>query len=676
MRVPSLDALLPERLVGESPDVRRRAQLVLYAVAIAACVDVIVMFLVPLTEWRIPGSLWAAAHIAMHLPTLLLLRATRSVAIASNYFIAVVFLQSALQLETSGGLSGFGFIAVPVAATHLGDTRSGIIWTAIAVISAVALPELLGVDPSARSTALAIATVTLAIGGASAIVEESRARAFARQEAAEESVRLQRERLRAFVEATFPCIAEVSDGRLVYASESVVELTGYTPREVVEMGPALVRPEDVALLGKRIFAETPERSRAEIRVLHRDGQPRWIEVHAIPIGVTPREARWLFAARNIDDEVRHRERIEQGQRLEGIGTLAAGIAHDFNNLLTVISGFGERLPTSTAREQVLGAAASAAELTAQLLAFGRSGPRVDALIDPERELRALEPMIRSLLGEAAQLTLRGSARGATARIEAGRLKQILLNLVTNAKEAMPAGGHLDIELARVDIAGAQAEELGVSPGPFVRIALRDDGCGMSDEVRRRAFDPFFSTKGAERGSGLGLASAYGIARRCHGAIELDSAPGRGTTARVYLPDALERVESPRASAPSASVHGRKPPVWLVEDDARILELMRGALDAAGYETRAAANAEQALALLAREAPPLVLVSDVVMPGLRGPELASRLRAKQPSLRVLFISGYSEGELGDWRSGEKHVHFLPKPFRPSTLVAAVEALTAD
>jgi PAS domain S-box-containing protein len=649
---------------------------VVFAVVIASCVDVLVMFLVPLTPWRISGALWAAAHIAMHLPTLLLLRATRSVAIASNYFIAVVFLQSALQLEASAGLSGFGFIAVPVAATHLGDLRSGIVWTVIAAASAIALPELMGLDPAARGTALAIATVTLAIGAASAIVEDSRARAFSRQEAAEESVQLQRERLRAFVEAAFPCIAEVNEGRLVFASDSVVELIGYTPREAVEMGAAIVHPDDVALLGKRVCAATPERSRAEIRVIHRDGQTRWLEVHAIPIGVTPRDARWLFAARNIDDEVRHRERIEQVQRLEGIGTLAAGIAHDFNNLLTVISGFGERLPPSSARDQVLGAAASAAELTSQLLAFGRSGPRVDALIDPELELRSLEPMIRSLLGEAARLTLSGSAEGATARIEAGRLKQILLNLVTNAKEAMPSGGRVDIKLARVVLAGEQAEELGVSPGPFVRIALSDDGAGMTDEVRRRAFDPFFSTKGPERGSGLGLASAYGIARRCQGTIELESAPGHGTTARVYLPDAEEGLESPRERSPGASVGGRKPPVWLVEDDARILELMRGALDAAGYETRAASSAEQALSWLEHEAPPLVLVSDVVMPGMRGPDLASLLRAKQPSLRVLFISGYSEGELGDWRSGEKHVHFLPKPFRPSLLVSAVEALAAD
>lgn len=201
---------------------------------------------------------------------------------------------------------------------------------------------------------------------------------------------------------------------------------------------------------------------------------------------------------------------------------------------------------------------------------------------------------------------------------------------------------------------------------------------MSEEVRKRAFDPFFSTKRAHRGSGLGLASAYGIARRCHGTIELESSEGVGTVARVFLPDAQEALQAqpPPTTKPAQATAAPCERVWIVEDDERIQRLMRSALETAGYRTVVAASAKAALALLDRQAPPQILITDVVMPGMRGTDLAARLRERHPELRVLLISGYSEGEVGDWRSGERGVHFLAKPFRPAELVAAVAALTSS
>ena len=436
-----IDALLPSSLIGESVDVRRRARLIVYACGIAVLIDVITPAFMPTVLWLANPVAWALVHIGMHLPTLLVLRKTRSIAWASHYFIAIVFVQSALQLEVSNGFSAFGFIAVPVAAAHLVGRRATSLWTPAAIAAALVLPILLGLDSRVFGICGAVATITLAIGIASIIVESTRARATRDMEVAEGSMRLQRERLRAFVEQTFPCLAEVQDGALVFVSESVKELFDYSPAEILALNTALVRPEDVAMLRRHVSATPSARTRAEIRVRRRDGRWIWLEVFATPFGETARDERWLFAARDIDDEMRHRERVEQAQRLEGIGALAAGIAHDFNNLLTAIFGFGSRLPASEARDQVLDAAGSAAELTAQLLAFGRSGPRIDALIDPARELQSLEPMIRSLLGEEFGLAIRGSAEGAAVRIAPGRFKQVMLNLVTNAKEARHRRGH-------------------------------------------------------------------------------------------------------------------------------------------------------------------------------------------------------------------------------------------
>ncbi len=676
MRALPVDALLPATLIGESVDVRRRARLIVYACGIAVLVDVFTGLLKPVVLW--PGSavVWALAHIAMHLPTLLVLRQTRSIAYAGNYYIAVIFLQSALQLTVSNGFSAFGFIAIPVAGAHLVGLRSAGFWTVASIGAALALPVLLESDARVVGICIACATLTFAIGVASIIVETTRASAVREMEAAEGGMRLHRERLRAFVEQTFPCLAEFENGRMAFVSESVNQLLGYTPAEILVTGSALVRPEDVALISARMRAYPSARSRVEIRVKHRDGHWLWLEVFATPFGETAKHARWLFAARDIDDEIKHRERIEQAQRLEGIGALAAGIAHDFNNLLTVIAGFGSQLPPSEAREEVLNATTSAAELTGQLLAFGHSGPRVDALIDPMQELAALAPVMRSVLGEEVSFTSSGSAEGATARIAAGRFKQIVLNLVTNAKEAMPKGGTLGIAVRRVLLERDPADALSLSPGPFVEIAIRDTGAGMSEEVRRRALDPFFSTKGAHRGSGLGLASAHGIARRCHGTITLESSEGAGTTARFFLPDAQEALSPVASRAPKAATPVSSDRVWIVEDDVRIQKLMQSALAAAGYRTEVAQDATTALAMLARRAPPRVLITDIVMPGMRGTELAARMREQSPELRVIYISGYSEGEIGDWRSGEKGVLFLSKPFRPAELVAAVADLIAS
>jgi CheY-like chemotaxis protein len=262
------------------------------------------------------------------------------------------------------------------------------------------------------------------------------------------------------------------------------------------------------------------------------------------------------------------------------------------------------------------------------------------------------------------------------RIAPGRLKQIVLNLVTNAHEASPRGASVEIELRRVTPTAERARELDLSQRPHVEVAVRDAGSGMSEEVRRRAFDPFFSTKPPERGSGLGLASAYGIARRCGGTLALESALGRGTVARLFLPDAEQPLPTAPEPAPRDVPVARSARIWIVEDDERIRRLLQEALERVGHRARALPDGASALALLETEPPPELLVSDVVMPGMRGTELAARLRERFSQLRVLFLSGYSDVEIGDRRSGEKGVRFLAKPVGISDLMDAVAALLRE
>ena len=671
MRPFGIDSLLPPSLRTGPPEDRRRARLIVYALLIALGADLITAAFMPSVAWRANRGLWLAAHIASHAPTLLVLRATASPALAGHYFIAVIFLQVCLQYADSGGLAAFAFIGLPIAGTHLIGIGPGAAWTALGGVATWALPALHGMDSDVFGASAGIFTIALAVGVASAIVETTRARAVAEMRAAEEASRLHRERLRAFAEWNFPLIAETKDWKLAFVSDGVSELLGYTQAEVIERSMSLVRPDDMAAIGAQIAANPTGRLRVEARVRHQDGRWIWVEIFGTPYGETASDARFLFAARDIDEEVRRREQAEQSQRLEGVGVLAAGIAHDFNNLLTIVSGFGSTLPPSEAREEILRATTSAGELASQLLALGRADPQSDGRIDPARELEALEPVLRSVLDVDTRLITSAHTAGASIRLSAVRFKQIVLNLATNAREALTHGGQIAISLTRTR---RESAEGGLAAGEYVELAVRDDGAGMSDEVRRRALDPFFSTKQAERHSGLGLASVYGIVRRSGGDLRIESVENGGTTVRVWLP--LARPAEP-ASPLDAVPRSRlaRAQVWVAEDEERIRRLVIEALSEAGHEPTPVSAAE-AIARLERGArAPHALVTDVVMPGMRGTELAARLRALAPELRVLFVSGYSADETQPWLASEKHVAFLAKPFRRPDLERAVEALLA-
>jgi signal transduction histidine kinase len=380
------------------------------------------------------------------------------------------------------------------------------------------------------------------------------------------------------------------------------------------------------------------------------------------------------------------EQLRQAQKMEAIGRLAGGVAHDFNNLLTAIVGYAdlimERLDPheQTAREmgEIRKAADSAASLTRQLLAFSRKQFLNPTVLDLNETVSGLLQMLPRLIGEHIQTSVVLAKALSRVKADASQIEQVLVNLVLNARDAMPLGGDLVIETANVtlDADRIAKENLSVQPGQFVTLSVQDTGTGMDVETRARAFEPFFTTKPKGKGTGLGLATVYGIVEQSGGAVSLTSAPGRGTAVRIYLPSTTAPQEAPTADVVPIRESGGAETVLLVEDNDSVRALAVKALRRRGYTVVEARNAEEAIEWsLTSGTRPDLLVTDVIMPGLSGPNLAARLLQQNPGLRVLFMSGYTDNETGI-HGASWGVPLLQKPFTPAKLAERVrQALDA-
>ncbi len=385
----------------------------------------------------------------------------------------------------------------------------------------------------------------------------------------------------------------------------------------------------------------------------------------------------------------HRDRLqgllERARRMEALGRLAGGLAHDFNNLLTVINSYAElvlhRLPEgSDLREDVqaiLDAGRSAAELTGQILAFGRRQVLKMEVLDVNEVLRGMEGLLRRLLGESIELSLFLAEDLRAIRADRAQLERIVINLAANARDAMPHGGTLLVETANVDLdASYAAEHPGATPGPHVLLAVTDTGVGMSVEVLERAFEPFFTTKERGRGTGLGLATVYGTVRQLGGCIWAYSEPGRGSTFKCYFPavEGVTQSEEENSKVPSGA--GEK--VLVVEDEEAVRRVMVHLLREAGYEVLEAGGPEEALRICQeRDQPVDLLLTDVIMPEMSGKDLADRLQEQWPELAVLFVSGYTDNVIVHHGVLEPGTRFLGKPFTIQALLRAVrEALDED
>ncbi len=402
---------------------------------------------------------------------------------------------------------------------------------------------------------------------------------------------------------------------------------------------------------------------------------------------------FLFAVyvRDVTDQLqahqellKTEEHVRQLQRIEAVGRLAGGIAHDFNNLLTAILGYSQQLAVSIGADSPLRpnvdeihrAGERAATLTRQLLAFSRKQTLEPRLLDVNDVIRGMTSLLRSLLGEETELREELMAEPAPVQADRGQLEQIVLNLAVNARDAMPGGGVLTLRTERLDVAPDEPlPDAHVAAGRYVLLQVIDTGIGMDRETQEHAFDPYFSTKEEGRGTGLGLSMVYGFVKQSGGYVYLSSAPSAGTTFRVYFPYIEGAAVAPEEQARPGD-HGRRriETILVAEDNSQVLGLLCTVLQAAGYRVLQAGNGKEALdKATAHDGPIHALVTDLVMPGMSGRELARKVRELRPDTRVLFVSGYAGDELGD--RVEPGEALLLKPFNPQELTRRIDELLA-
>ncbi|MBK9778253.1 MAG: MASE1 domain-containing protein [bacterium] len=475
------------------------------------------------------------------------------------------------------------------------------------------------------------------------------------------------------------------DGTIIYANVAFARLFGCeTPEEILPINAFTLHanPERREEL-KGVIARSDYIANEEVLFRRRDGSTFWglvssTVVHGADGAITGYDG----AITDITVWKGLEEQLRQSQRLEAVGQLAGGIAHDFNNVLTAIVGYAELIRSSVPGQGevhgfasgVLRAAERAAALTRQLLAYSRRQVLSPQVLELGAVVEQLGEMMHRLIGENIQLRITIDPAGSWSLVDRSQLEQVVLNLVVNARDAMAEGGTITITVAPIDVDGPLAERhVWLRPGPHVALVVADNGIGMTEETRARAFDPFFTTKARSKGTGLGLSTVYGIVKQSGGGVFIDSAAGSGTTVTVYLPRVEAGAEPEPAPAPQPAATDEAT-ILFAEDDPNVRETTVQLLARAGFTVVAGTDGLDALELAARHAGNIdLLVTDVVMPRLGGRELASRLMAERPGLRVLFISGYTD-DVDDLRElAGAGGDFLQKPFGPEALVGRVRAL---
>jgi two-component system cell cycle sensor histidine kinase/response regulator CckA len=502
----------------------------------------------------------------------------------------------------------------------------------------------------------------------------------ARQRAAVRAAERRYEAL--FQGAPVGLVRSLPDGRMLAANAAAARIWGY--------------PDVAALLrvnARELYADPADRARLiasiegseavenfELQGRRGDGTLIWVN-----LGVRAEEdehgqvLHYEWSVADITERKRLESELLQAQKLEAIGQLAGGVAHDFNNLLTVITGRSHlalaQLPSGHALrrhiELIQTTAERAAALTRQLLAFSRKQVLESKVLDVNAVVTGLAPMLRRLIGEDLDFTVVPAPELGCVKADRSQLEQVILNLSVNARDAMPQGGRLTIETANVELDEAYTRRrLGASTGHFVMLAITDTGHGMDAAVKARIFEPFFTTKEAGKGTGLGLATVFGIVKQSGGSIEIYSEPGQGTTFKVYLPRVDEAVDRTAAVAAPTLARGSET-ILLVEDDDEVRALARETLDGHGYAVIPAAAPAEALRLAGSHSGPIhLLVTDVVMPQLSGRGLAEQLTPDHRDLRVLYMSGYAGDAVVRHGVLEEGTAFLQKPFTPDALLRKV------
>ncbi len=508
---------------------------------------------------------------------------------------------------------------------------------------------------------------------------------------AEEAIRTSEQKYRRLFEESRDTIyIATPEGRMLDINPAGVRMFGYPSREEmleVDLGEQIyLRPEDrtrmLQSLTVRGFVED-----LELEVRTKDG--RRLTVLASASADRDQRGR-VVAVRGLMRDVTGQRDLErqlrQAQKMEAVGRLAGGVAHDFNNLLTAIIGYSDLLamavpddsPLRRHTDEIKAAAKRGADLTRQLLAFGRRQVLALETLDLNRSVSAIEKLLRRVIGEDIELISELDAELGAVQADPNQIEQVLLNLGINARDAMPEGGVLTLRTANIAFdAEATAAPAGLEPGSYVLLEVEDTGVGIPETIRDQIFEPFFTTKPRGKGSGLGLSTVYGIVRQSGGQIVVDSSRGRGSRFRIFLPRVTE--EQPPSSEPRETVTGLpggSETVFLVEDEPAVRDFLRGLLERLGYSVLTASDGEEALEVAARSERPIdLLLSDVVMPRMNGVELARRLAYARPGLRVLLMSGYTEKPepLADDAPGAGDIDFLHKPFSSGALAQRLREL---
>jgi two-component system cell cycle sensor histidine kinase/response regulator CckA len=477
-----------------------------------------------------------------------------------------------------------------------------------------------------------------------------------------------------------------------YASERIREIYRVSPEEVRDNANAVlavVHPDDFAGLVDSITlsAKTMRPWQHEYRVKFPDGEVRWLYGTSVPESQSDGSTLW----HGFITDVTHRQeadrsksaledQLRQSQKFQSIGKLAGGVAHDFNNLLTSMIGFVELalmdVPQGSVVAEYLDSAVESARrgaaLTQQLLAFARKKIVRPEVVTVNEVLEPMAPMIRRLVGENLEVVLELAPDLGPVNVDVGGLQQVIMNVVVNARDAISGTGQIRLQTANVSLDAAHCRTHAETvPGEYVMVAVSDNGAGMSAEVRSQIFEPFFTTKDVGEGSGLGLAMCHGIIKQAGGNISVDSELGKGSRFCIYLPRVeREPVSVPTSRALTSSARGSET-LLLVEDEEMILRLARVALSALGYQLMTAADGVQALDLVARTSARIhLLITDVVMPRMGGRELATRLTALQPGVRVLYSSGYTGDAIVEDGVLAQGIDFLQKPYTPALLARRV------
>jgi two-component system, cell cycle sensor histidine kinase and response regulator CckA len=399
-------------------------------------------------------------------------------------------------------------------------------------------------------------------------------------------------------------------------------------------------------------------------------------VHGISYGGKPAQLAVLLditGRRHLEDQLR------QAQRMEAVGMLAGGVAHDFNNLLTIITGYSQLILNNLGSEdvnrhsveQIMKAGERAAALTKQLLAFSRRQVLQPKVLDLNKLVTGLAAMLQRLIGEDVDLRLVLPPDLGTVSADPGQIEQVLMNLVVNARDAMPKGGVLTVETANVHLDEHYAgRHLAVKPGPHILLAVSDTGTGMDAATQARLFEPFFTTKGSGKGTGLGLSTVFGIVKQSGGSVDVYSEPGRGTSVKVYLPRIDQPVAVEAENAKKRLARGSET-ILLVEDDEMVRTLVRETLQREGYKILDAPGPLEAKKISEHFKPAIqLMVTDVVMPKVSGRELAEELSGKRPEMKVLYMSGYTDNAVLNNGILQKEVAFLQKPFTPAALTEKI------